>query len=210
MSWMQTYSGRRVDLPAPDPSTIEITDIAWGLAHQCRYAGHTVRHYSVAQHSILVSRLLGRQRHSVAIRLAGLLHDASEAYTTDLPRPMKTLLPGFVEIEDQVQAAIERRFLGLLPLADDERALIKAADNDLLKAEIFGGVLPHGAAAMAIRNPGDGHTSRQWDLEPVPEYQWREPIHPWPAERAYECFLHTFEDLRWELAGSRQPSAVSG
>jgi hypothetical protein len=90
---MQTYAGRAVDLANPEPSTIRLDDIAAALAGICRYNGHTRRHYSVAEHSWLVSWSLERDcPGDTAVALAGLLHDAHEAYTGDISYPMQLAL----------------------------------------------------------------------------------------------------------------------
>jgi len=83
---VSTKSGRRVALLNPSPSQIVIGDIAHGLAHQCRFNGQTSKFYSVAQHSVLVASILPRE-----LRLAGLLHDASETYLGDVVQPLKEL-----------------------------------------------------------------------------------------------------------------------
>lgn len=88
MTWVQTRSGREVDLLDPKPEQIDLGDIVWSLGHQCRYAGHTSRHYSVAEHSYAISRWLRDQGHPPPVQLAGLLHDAHEAYLGDRPSPV--------------------------------------------------------------------------------------------------------------------------
>src|SRR5690554_4041634 len=72
---ISTRSGRNVSLLNPSAGQIEIGDIAHGLAHQCRFNGQTSKFYSVAQHSVLVAFILPAE-----LKLAGLLHDAAEAY----------------------------------------------------------------------------------------------------------------------------------
>lgn len=105
---MQTATGRVCWPIDPRPEDIYIEDIAHALAHQCRYGGHCQRFYSVAEHSILVSRLVPKEH-----ALAGLLHDASEAYCVDVPAPLKRQLVGYKEIEKLNWNAICDRF-GLL------------------------------------------------------------------------------------------------
>jgi hypothetical protein len=82
--WIQTFSGVEFYPFDPLPSEILIEDIAHALSMQCRYAGHVRRFYSVAEHCVRVAELL-----PIEDRLWGLLHDASEAYLVDLPRPIK-------------------------------------------------------------------------------------------------------------------------
>ena len=102
---VSTKSGRRVSLLNPSPSQIVIGDIAHGLAHQCRFNGHTNKFYSVAQHSVLVASILPRE-----LRLAGLLHDASEAYLGDVVQPLKDLLPEYQSIEANFCEVLGARF----------------------------------------------------------------------------------------------------
>ena len=102
---VSTKSGRRVALLNPSPSQIVIGDIAHGLAHQCRFNGQTNKFYSVAQHSVLVASILPRE-----LRLAGLLHDASEAYLGDVVQPLKDLLPEYRSIEARFCDVLGERF----------------------------------------------------------------------------------------------------
>ena len=105
MAAVSTKSGRRVSLLNPSPSQIVIGDIAHGLAHQCRFNGQTNKFYSVAQHSVLVASILPRE-----LRLAGLLHDASEAYLGDVVQPLKDLLPEYQAIEENFCKVLGMRF----------------------------------------------------------------------------------------------------
>lgn len=119
--WIQTYTGRVFYPLDPRPEEIWIKDIAWALSRQCRYAGHTTQHYSVAEHSVVVS-------HNVAPHkaLAALLHDASEAYAVDIPRPMKKDMPEYKAIEKNIEIAVATRFNLEYPW-DDEIMLVDGA-----------------------------------------------------------------------------------
>src|SRR4051812_30250690 len=81
-NWMQTFTGRQFWPVDPRADEIAIEDIARALAMTCRFGGHVRFHYSVAQHSFLVS-LVCSPEHA----LWGLLHDASEAYLGDVVWP---------------------------------------------------------------------------------------------------------------------------
>lgn len=126
-------SGRRLNLLDPSPLDIEIEDIAVGLARVARWNGQTSGDWalSVAQHSLLVERLLPHFRADVPIawRLLALLHDAPEYVIGDLITPFKTALGGdYVVIEHRLMAAIRLRFgLAKLPKAADH--LVKRADR---------------------------------------------------------------------------------
>lgn len=118
MSWLQTFTGRRVDLFAPLPEQIDIEDIAHALAHECRYAGHVREFYSVAQHSVIVSDLCETED-----ALWGLLHDASEAYLGDVVKPLKVTgaFAEYRKLEARMQAAICCRFG--LPMEEPPRVM---------------------------------------------------------------------------------------
>ena len=96
-----TFSGKLFDVLDPNPDDINIHDIAFGLSRQFRFNGVTRHPYTVAQHSINVARITGD-----GMKLAALLHDASEAYLHDLPTPLKQNLPDYQRIEKKLQDTI--------------------------------------------------------------------------------------------------------
>lgn len=106
-NWIQTYTGKRFWPLDPRPEDIDPIDIAQALSQQCRFSGHTDRHYSVLEHSIRVARLVAKD-----LKAEALLHDASEAYLVDIPRPMKRLpeFEAYCDIETKVSNAICKRF----------------------------------------------------------------------------------------------------
>lgn len=126
MTWLQTFTGRAFHTNPPEPDAVHIVDIAHALSNLCRFGGHVRRFYSVAEHSVHVSYLVPPEH-----ALIGLLHDATEAYVVDLPRPIKEQLPTYQDIERRVWHVIAERF-GLDP---DMPACVKAADNAMLLAE---------------------------------------------------------------------------
>jgi hypothetical protein len=123
--WIQTFSGRAFHLKEPRVDDIDILDIAHSLAHQCRYGGHSRRFYSVAEHCILLSQVA-----SVPNKFAALMHDASEAYLLDIPRPLKPLLTGYQDIERVVMNRIAIKFGFAFPLADEVKMLDAAIVSD--------------------------------------------------------------------------------
>lgn len=125
-NWMQTRLGRQFWPLDPRPEDIRIFDIAHALAMQCRYNGHCNVFYSVAEHSVLVSLVV-----PPAHALAGLLHDAAEAYVGDLVRPLKRHIHGYDAIEDRVWRAIAERY----GVPVDLHESVKIADNAVLLAE---------------------------------------------------------------------------
>jgi hypothetical protein len=126
--WIQTRSGKKFTPLSPKQEDITIQDIAWALSMIPRYCGHTIYHYSVAYHSFLVSFYVPPR-----YALEGLLHDASEAYLNDIPRPVKHnfRLNGYCEIEDIVSAAIAKKFNLQYPYPD----CVKEIDTRILVNE---------------------------------------------------------------------------
>lgn len=104
--WFQTRSGIPFYILDPRPEDVVVEDIAHSLAYQCRYNGHSARFYSVAEHAWHVSQVADQQgRPSVDIFHA-LHHDSAEAYTSDIPKPIKNSLPDLREAEDRVEAVV--------------------------------------------------------------------------------------------------------
>lgn len=89
---IQNSLGAKIDLRNPRSEDIDIGDIAHSLSLVCRFGGHVKHFYSVAEHSILVANLLHEAGQPRAIVLAGLLHDAHEAYLGDVTTPVKSIL----------------------------------------------------------------------------------------------------------------------
>lgn len=102
-TWMQTYTGRQID-PA-DPTDFDIRDIAHALSNLCRYGGHCLRFYSVAEHSVLMARAADDPWKKWA-----LLHDATEAYLVDIPRPIKRRLVGYQWMEHRLFVRMVHHF----------------------------------------------------------------------------------------------------
>ena len=103
--FIQTFTGRMFWPIDPQPDEVDIEDIAHALSNVCRFCGHTREFYSVAQHSVLVSEIV-----PAAFALEGLLHDATEAYISDVARPVKPYLTNYKEIEINLYRAIAKRF----------------------------------------------------------------------------------------------------
>lgn len=121
-----THCGRTLRIHSPEPDDITIEDIAHGLGNLCRWGGQCSQFYSVAEHSIRVSRMVPRE-----LALHGLLHDAAEAYLGDVINPLKRRLVEYQRIEQLWEEAIAIAF-GLGPASGDE---IKKADAEALETE---------------------------------------------------------------------------
>jgi len=133
---IELVNGRYLDLSNPDPDVIDLEVIAHGLSNTGRYAGQTARFYSVAEHAVLVSKRLELMGQSVEVQLAGLHHDDAEAFIADISRPLKSLLPGYRELETKVRAACESA-LGLPFLPPSAHHAVKLADDWALACEAY-------------------------------------------------------------------------
>jgi hypothetical protein len=136
--WMQTFTGRQFWPCDPRASEIDIEDIAHALSMQPRYGGHCMRFYSVAEHSDLVSREV-ELRYGVGPARAALLHDASEAYLVDIPRPIKAHLSNYKELEAQLCEVIANKYGVAYPWPKevheiDERILLDERNQLMTKS----------------------------------------------------------------------------
>ncbi len=86
---MVTYTGKIVNPLALRSTDICLEDIAHALSNICRFGGHSQRHLSVAEHSLVVAKVLFDVGTSRSVQLWGLFHDAAEAYLGDIPSPYK-------------------------------------------------------------------------------------------------------------------------
>ncbi len=123
---IRTFTGTYVNVFDPKPEMFCIEDIAHGLSHVCRFAGHTKRFYSVASHSLLVASCV-----PVEHRMAALLHDASEAYLGDIPAPFKNKFPNYCDVENRIMFMIATKFGFEYPLNEE----VKKADKKALELE---------------------------------------------------------------------------
>lgn len=104
-NWIQTSGGKKFWPLNPRKGDVDIHDIAHALSNECRYNGHCSSFYSVAQHSVLLSIAMAGK----GLARAALLHDASEAYLKDLPRPVKrdkTIRAAYAAAEDRLMRCI--------------------------------------------------------------------------------------------------------
>lgn len=130
----QMSSGAIFDISDPDPELVSMKDIAHHLSMICRFTGGTSRFYSVAQHSVLVSKLVPPR-----FALWGLLHDAAEAYIGDNCTPKKNRIPAIKAVERPIMVAICRKF----GLSVDQPRCVHVADSTLLAVEARTFLPPH-------------------------------------------------------------------
>lgn len=168
-AWTQTFSGQALDLLNPQPEQILIEDIARGLSHVNRFSGQTDEPFSVAQHSLLVMMLLKNAGRASKVQLQGLLHDATEAYLTDVPKPLKDLLPEYERIEARLNAVIMAKF----GLPAELHPAVKVADQRAAQGEawtLLGGPPLNGWAGQ-IEDVADVR-------EELRRMRWYAPGHP--------------------------------
>lgn len=137
--WIQTYSGRQFWPLDPRAGEIAVIDIASGLAKDCRFGGHCLRFYSVAEHSVLMYRVAKAQGFTMRERRAALLHDASEGLgLRDMPRPVKRDLGNYKAVETGVMIAVAERFDFEWPL----NPIVKYLDEAIGLAEQMQNMAP--------------------------------------------------------------------
>ncbi len=163
--WIHTYKGHKFYAYDPHPDDIDIEDIAHALSLTCRYSGHCKHFYSVAQHCLLIAELAPKE-----YKLEALLHDAAEAYLTDIPRPIKYMLNGtdnrFSKLENKINAVIARKYGALEKLPEE----IKELDYNIVADE-----------ALAL-------------FDPTPDWsKWYESLGV-PAWKFVQINQHTVED----------------
>ncbi len=131
-SYVWSSSRKRISLTSPRPEDFDIEAIAKGLSKVCRFNAQSRVFYSVATHSILVSRLCPPH-----LKLHGLLHDGPEAYIHDLSKPLKYYL-GVAEvykpIEERFMRAIARKFQ--FEYTHDTYLQVKAIEQPVILTEI--------------------------------------------------------------------------
>lgn len=167
--WMLTASGRQYYPLDPRPEDVHIEDIATALSKQCRFGGHTNVPYSVAEHSYHCSFLVAREH-----ALQALLHDATEAYVVDVPRPLKIALGA-------VYSGIEQRnwlaICAALGVSCEMHPSVKAADDAMLLAER--------AQLMPMSGPAWNVPGTAADIA-IPAWSWY---------RARNAFLDRYREL---------------
>ncbi len=130
-NYIRTYTGKCFKPLDPDPEKICIEDIAHALSMLCRGNGHVKTFWSVGEHCLLCAKEALARGYPARMVLACLLHDASECYLSDVPRPFKQDLPGYREREEGLLELIYVKFLGS-PLSPEETKQLKEIDDAML------------------------------------------------------------------------------
>lgn len=181
--WITTYTGKKFDLLNPQAKDICIEDIAHALACVNRFAGHTNKPISVAQHSVYVSRQCPGSH-----ALQALLHDASEAYLGDITFYLKKMdgFGGFRTAEDTLERAIFAKFGCALEMHPD----VWRADRVMVMFE----------AAQGFGHAWDANHLPTMDpvkYSPITPEEQERIGHwaPWSWRQAEEAFLVRFRSV---------------
>lgn len=169
---IKLLSGGNFDFIDMDQSDYSIEDIAHNLSRICRFNGSIHKHYSVAQHSVIVSHVVPEK-----YALSGLLHDMSESFVGDLCSPLKQLMKEYKKFEIKV----EKYMFGKMGIPFPMHSSIKLADLQVLAAEIRD-LQPHASDWSGLA-----------EIEP-----YHKKIVPWSAEKAYNEFMKRYEQLTKE------------
>ena len=178
--YITTYTGIRFYPSEPDADGICIEDIAHALSYLCRGNGHVSKYWSVAQHCIVCAGEAAVRGWPDRLVLACLLHDASECYLSDVPRPFKKELPGYRMHEDRLLKLIYERYLGSALEAEEER-LVKEIDDGALYYDL-----------KELLHNEQSEADPQFHV--VPSYEYR------PFEEVEEEFLQIFHYYHERLA----------
>jgi hypothetical protein len=188
MSYTRTSLGHDIWFDAPDPSLIDIRDIAFHLSNINRYAGAAKLRVNVASHSLDVARLLASQGAPLPTQLIGLLHDAHEAFTGDISTPVKRWLSEWVgadhiaRLQDKLDGLIFARFGVAHAVSSESMDAVSMADTRVTAAEW----------RDLMAGP--------WPYSPVMPAPFA--IKPLPSDRAEEAFLKAFARLHAAVTGA--------
>lgn len=165
-SRLPLLSGGFFDFEKPEDSIYTIEDVANGLSHQYRFGGHVLYPITVAQHSVILSKMVEPE-----LALAALLHDGSEAFIADIVRAAKLFLTDYKSLETEIMEDLFAR-VGMVWHSEIER--IKDHDQAL------------GDFESEYCNDGTGCVPMHW--AGVPDSFW-------PSEYAKNAFLDRWQDI---------------
>jgi 5'-deoxynucleotidase YfbR-like HD superfamily hydrolase len=182
--WISLLSGTTFNYNKPEESDVTIEDIASALSNVCRFSGHLPRFYSVAQHLVNTSHIVSKPN-----RFTALMHDTAEAFTNDIPTPLKWALPVFKELEVSIESAMGKRFGFEYPYP----AEVKEADTIMLMLEKY-----------YVKDCNDHWPQyEKYDRMYVEPYRHLVDIeHSWQPVRAKREFLERYYELQEEKSDS--------
>src|SRR5271166_6390561 len=181
--WIELITGGRFYFAKP---VYDIGAIAHSLSMQCRFTGHCRKFYSVAEHSILVSRIM--EDMGLGDPMEGLLHDAVESVLADVARPAKNLLKDYKALDKALDVAMRKQFV--LPELMTEGC--HKADAIALMIE----------AREIMPNKGQNFTGMS-DEVLLAARKATYMIACWTPENARERFMTRMHDIRRRTRGLR-------
>lgn len=186
--------GRLMSLLHPDPELFQPEDVARGLAHENRYAGN-YGPYSVAQHSVLVARVVEAKGGFPPQVLAAIHHDDAEVITGDIPTPIKRVLrletDAFDRFVARLDRAIEQRYQ--VNLSDP---LVQWADKVVFNWEVRR-LVPEDARWIYGLDQ-----QRVDDGEIILPYTW---FVPWSPNEAFARYMDVHENATRAIEGHTPP-----
>lgn len=180
-NWINTFTGIAFHPLEPKAEDVCLADIAHALSHECRYTGHTLSFYTVAEHSVLVSKGVAALGGSFNDQRWALLHDATEAYLSDIASPVKKH-PSFSfyrEVEKRLMDAIAEHF----KLEGPEPDVVRFVDAQMIA---FESVDPR---IIKTRNPNWPTMEKDHRLTPVINIQCLLPA------SAQDAFMAHYQEL---------------
>ena len=193
--YIGAYNGNIVFPKSLYTKDVKIEAVAYSLSLNCRFCGHTLHMWSVAQHSLLVDYII--QNSDIAseaesnglsidmLRLLGLLHDASEAYLSDICRPIKVTLPDYTKYEKHTQNKILLAFGIYSNGIDRYTKFIRKADDIALYNE-----------AEVLMNPNSTWRNDYRDgFELLEKYKFTEMIKMQNPQVVKSVFLYRVHQL---------------
>lgn len=174
-------------------SEIKLGDIAGATSRQCRFTGHLlpeVDHYSVAEHCVLVSALLKAMGADTKLQFAGLMHDAAEAYLSDIAAPFKRELGSYYEAEAKIEERVNKKYG--INLTEDEHTMLKKADWFALWIE---------ARQIVCRDPEECESWKGYELYGEESKDHMTAVQCWGRRQAGIEFTLRFAELCDEMLG---------
>lgn len=185
--WIPTRTGNGFFIIDPKPEDVRLEDIAYGLAHTYRYGGQ-VEPITVAEHSVLVSLIIEILWPESNKMLAGLMHDACEAYTHNIQAPVRRFIK--VDRPDGIQ----------ITWGDLERRINQAVAKSIGLDVHYYAAPEVGAAdivALCLEKSQCGSIrTRKWGLPPIPQEVEHLKVRFESPEVARTTFLERFTSLR--------------
>lgn len=174
--WISLLSGAQFNYNKPEESGVTLDDLASALSNVCRFSGHLPCFYSVAQHLVNTSRIV-----DVEFAFDALMHDTAEAFTNDLPTPLKWALPIFKELETKIESAMAKKFGFNYPYSSE----VKQADTEMLILE-----------KLYVKK--DTSSWPNYEGIKVDHLVDKVDLKPWQPVRAKREFLERYEELTYD------------